>query len=106
MSLAEEVGFEPTARSSSSTVVRERPRRAQKAHRETTEIRSYTVSSTGSAVNTAVRKHLLVRGYKGYDGSFRSGVYGSSAFFVLAAANLLIQLSCLQLTYSSMFKNS
>ena len=56
MGLAEEVGFEPTARSSSSVVVRERLCRAQKAHRVSTEIRRYTVSSAGSAVNSAVKK--------------------------------------------------
>ena len=58
--LAEEVGFEPTARSNSSLVVRERPRRAQQAHRESTDIHRYTLSSAGSAVNSAVKKHLLM----------------------------------------------
>jgi hypothetical protein len=73
--LAEEVGFEPTARSNSSIDVRERPCRAQKAHRESTEIRTYTLSSASSAVNSAVNKRLLMRGYNGYDSSFRSAFY-------------------------------
>jgi hypothetical protein len=50
--LAEELGFEPTARSSSSVVVRARPPRAQKVHRVSAEIRRDTVSSAGSAVNS------------------------------------------------------
>ena len=54
----EEVGIEPTARSRSSMAVRERPLRAQKAHRESTEVHSYTLSSTGSAVTTAVKKNF------------------------------------------------
>ena len=36
--------------------VRERPRRAQKAHPESTEVHRDMVSSTGSAVKSAVRK--------------------------------------------------
>jgi hypothetical protein len=56
----EEVGFEPTARSSSSMAVRERPLRAQKAHPESTEVPRDMVSSTGSAVKSAVRKNLLI----------------------------------------------
>jgi hypothetical protein len=71
---AEEVGFEPTARTSSSIAVRERPPRAQKAHRGSTDIRSYTLSSAGSAVNSAVKKYLLVRGYYFYDSPFQSVV--------------------------------
>ena len=68
--LAEEVGFEPTARYSSSIAVRPRPLRAQKAHLASTDIHGYTVSSAGSAVNSAVKKNLLMRGYDGSDCSF------------------------------------
>jgi hypothetical protein len=53
--LAEEVGFEPTARSNSSLVVHQRPLRAQKAHLESAEVHSYTLSTAGSAVTFAVR---------------------------------------------------
>src|SRR5215470_16801843 len=57
--LAEEVGFEPTARSSSSVVVHQRPPRAQKAYGASTGIRRNTLSSAGSDVTSAVKKHLL-----------------------------------------------
>jgi len=60
MGLAEEVGFEPTARSRSSIAVHQRPPRTQKAHPESTDIHEYTLSSAGSAVTTAVKKNLLM----------------------------------------------
>jgi len=59
--LAEEVGFEPTARTNSSIAVRERPRRAQKAHRESTEIHMNTLSSIGSAVKKSSSHERLWR---------------------------------------------
>jgi transposase len=57
----------PTARSSSSIDVRNRPFYAQKAYGASTDIHSYTVSSAGCAVTCAVRKNLLKRGYNGSD---------------------------------------
>ena len=56
------MGFEPTARSSSSVVVRQRPPCAQKAHRESTDIHRYTVSSSGSAVNSGFSRNFRESG--------------------------------------------